>query len=106
MYEAEIRRDLNCVLSLLADNEEAGDGNVDHCSDVQAGWDDVSLKTFIEALSRTTPVLSISRPRHDTVSVAPAAADLHGNELLGYLRETIELLPRYCHPNLPLLGAA
>jgi ketosteroid isomerase-like protein len=48
MYEAEKRRDLNFVLSHLADDfaEVAGDGNVYHRSDIQAGWADVVLRDY------------------------------------------------------------
>ena len=48
MYEAEKRKDLNFVLSHLADDfaEVAGDGAVYHRSDIQAGWDDVALKDY------------------------------------------------------------
>ena len=48
MYEAEKRKDLNFVLSHLADDfaEVAGDGTVYHRSDIQAGWADVALKDY------------------------------------------------------------
>jgi len=48
MYEAEKKRDLKFVLSHLADDfaEVAGDGGVYHRSDVEAGWNDVSLKDY------------------------------------------------------------
>lgn len=48
MYEAEKRKDLDFVLSHLADDfaEVAGDGKVYHRSDIQAGWADVSLKNY------------------------------------------------------------
>ncbi len=48
MYEAEKRRDLKSVLSHLAEDfaEVAGDGGVYHRSDVEAGWNDVSVKDY------------------------------------------------------------
>ena len=48
MYEAEKRKDLNFVLSHLADDfaEVAGDGGIYHRSDIQAGWADVALKNY------------------------------------------------------------
>jgi ketosteroid isomerase-like protein len=48
MYEAEKRKDLNFVLSHLADDfaEVAGNGAVYHRSDIQAGWADVALKDY------------------------------------------------------------
>jgi ketosteroid isomerase-like protein len=48
MYEAEKRKDLSFVLSHLADDfaEVAGDGNVYHRSDIQAGWADVALRDY------------------------------------------------------------
>jgi len=48
MYEAEKRRDLKFVLAHLADDfaEVAGDGKVYHRSDIEAGWADVSLKSY------------------------------------------------------------
>ena len=48
MYEAEKRKDLDFVLSHLSDDfaEVAGDGNVYHRSDIQAGWSDVKLKEY------------------------------------------------------------
>ncbi|HXY26106.1 MAG TPA: nuclear transport factor 2 family protein [Candidatus Acidoferrum sp.] len=48
MYEAEKRKDLNFVLSHLSDDfaEVAGDGNVYHRSDIEAGWSDVTLKDY------------------------------------------------------------
>lgn len=48
MYEAERRKDLNFVLSHLSDDfaEAAGDGNVYHRSDIEAGWSDVTLKEY------------------------------------------------------------
>jgi ketosteroid isomerase-like protein len=48
MYEAEKRKDLNFVLSHLADDfaEVAGDGAVYHRADIQAGWADVGLKDY------------------------------------------------------------
>jgi hypothetical protein len=48
MYEAEKRKDLNSVLSHLSDDfaEVAGDGNVYHRSDIEAGWSDVTLKNY------------------------------------------------------------
>jgi ketosteroid isomerase-like protein len=48
MYEAEKRKDLHFVLSHLSDDfaEVAGDGNVFHRSDIEAGWSDVTLKDY------------------------------------------------------------
>lgn len=48
MYEAEKRKDLHFVLAHLSDDfaEVAGDGNVYHRSDIQAGWSDVTLKDY------------------------------------------------------------
>jgi ketosteroid isomerase-like protein len=48
MYEAEKRKDLDFVLSHLSDDfaEVAGDGNVYHRSDIEAGWSDVTLKDY------------------------------------------------------------
>lgn len=48
MYEAEKRKDLNFVLAHLSDDfaEVAGDGNVYHRSDIEAGWSDVTLKDY------------------------------------------------------------
>jgi ketosteroid isomerase-like protein len=48
MYEAEKRKDVNFVLSHLADDfaEVAGDGAVYHRSDIQAGWADVALRDY------------------------------------------------------------
>jgi ketosteroid isomerase-like protein len=48
MYEAEKRKDLNFVLSHLSEDfaEVAGDGNVYHRSDIEAGWADVTLKDY------------------------------------------------------------
>jgi len=48
MYEAEKRKDLHFVLSHLSDDfaEVAGDGNVYHRSDLEAGWSDVTLKDY------------------------------------------------------------
>jgi ketosteroid isomerase-like protein len=48
MYEAEKRKDLNFVMSHLAEDfaEVAGDGGVYHRSDIQAGWADVVVKDY------------------------------------------------------------
>ena len=48
MYEAEKRKDLHFVLDHLSDDfaEVAGDGNVYHRSDIEAGWSDVTLKDY------------------------------------------------------------
>ena len=48
MYEAEKRKDLNFVLSHLSDDfaEVAGDAQVYHRSDIEAGWTDVTLKDY------------------------------------------------------------
>jgi len=48
MYEAEKRKDLHFVLSHLSEDfaEVAGDGNVYHRSDIEAGWSDVTLKDY------------------------------------------------------------
>jgi ketosteroid isomerase-like protein len=48
MYEAEKRKDLHFVLSHLSDDfaEVAGDGNVYHRADIEAGWSDVTLKDY------------------------------------------------------------
>ena len=48
MYEAEKRKDLNFVLSHLSEDfaEVAGDGNVYHRRDIEAGWSDVKLHDY------------------------------------------------------------
>ncbi len=48
MYEAEKRKDMKFVLAHLADDfaEVAGDGNVYHRADIEAGWADVILKEY------------------------------------------------------------
>lgn len=48
MYEAEKRRDLKFVLFHLAEDfaEVAGDGEIYHRSDIEAGWNDVELKEY------------------------------------------------------------
>jgi ketosteroid isomerase-like protein len=48
MYEAEKRKDLKFVLSDLAEDfaEVAGDGDVYHRADIEAGWSDVVLKDY------------------------------------------------------------
>ncbi len=48
MYEAEKRRDLDFVLTHLADDfaEVAGDGKIYHRSDIKAGWSDVELRDY------------------------------------------------------------
>ncbi len=48
MYEAEKRRDLNLVLSHLAEDfaEVAGDGKFYYRADIEAGWADVHLNDY------------------------------------------------------------
>jgi ketosteroid isomerase-like protein len=48
MYEAEKRKDLKFVLSHLGDDfaEVAGNGNVYHRADIEAGWSDVVLNDY------------------------------------------------------------
>jgi ketosteroid isomerase-like protein len=48
MYEAEKRKDLHFVLSHLSEDfaEVAGDGNVYHRADIEAGWSDVKLHNY------------------------------------------------------------
>lgn len=66
MYEAEKRKDLHFVLSHLSDDfaEVAGDGNVYHRSDIEAGWSDVTLKDYqlsdciFKLMTRTAAYLS------------------------------------------------
>ncbi|MGD0681009.1 MAG: nuclear transport factor 2 family protein [Terracidiphilus sp.] len=48
MYEAEMRKDLNFVLSHLADDfaEVAGNGGVYHRADIEAEWPNVALHDY------------------------------------------------------------
>ena len=48
MYEAEKRKDLKFVLAHIAADfaEVAGDGNIYHRSDIEAGWNDVVVKDY------------------------------------------------------------
>lgn len=48
MYAAEERRDLNFIRAHLADDfaEVAGDGRVYHWADIEAGFNDVVLKSY------------------------------------------------------------
>lgn len=48
MYEAEKQKDLKFIFSHLAEDfaEVAGDGNIYHRSDIEAGWNDVVLNGY------------------------------------------------------------